>query len=137
MQISQDGDRVSRRGERGNSEPFEFDCGDDYLRRRIEDLSSEDPERVLRAQLYRQPGGYACSTPEIDAMVDLACAVDGVAGAQLAGAGLGGCIMILARRENVPDVCEALADGYYRPRDLEPEAIPCIPVEGAGLVEFG
>jgi galactokinase len=99
-------------------------------------LASEDPDRVLRAQLFMQPGAYACSTPEIDHMVDLACAVPGVAGAQLAGAGLGGCIMILAREEAVPDVRKALTAGYYRPRALESAAIPCITVEGAGLAEF-
>ena len=49
-----------------------------------------------------QPGAYACSTPEIDEMIDIAAAVPGVAGAQLAGAGLGGCIMILAHEHSVP-----------------------------------
>ena len=60
----------------------------------------------------------------------------GVVGAQLAGAGLGGCIMILAHHQSVPTVRKALAAGYYRPRGLEPAAIPCITVEGAGLAEF-
>ena len=83
-----------------------------------------------------QPGAYACSTPEIDQMVDIACSVPGVAGRQIAGAGLGGCIMILAHEGRVAAVRKALAAGYYRPRGLEPAAIPCITVEGAGLAEF-
>jgi galactokinase len=106
------------------------------LNRLISDLASESPDRVLQAQLFMQPGAYGCSTPEIDEMVDLASAVPGVVGAQLAGAGLGGCIMILARNEAVPQVRKALAAGYYRPRDLEPAAIPCRTVEGAGLADF-
>jgi N-acetylgalactosamine kinase len=68
-------------------------------------------------------------------MVDIACRVPGVAGAQIAGAGLGGCIMVLARKDAVSAVRKALARHYYRPRSLQPAAMPCITVEGAGLVE--
>ncbi len=136
MQVSHDGDRVSRPGPDGAYQPVENDCSDEYLHRRIADLGSEDPQRVLGAQLYMQPGLYACSTPEIDQMVDIASSVPGVAGAQIAGAGLGGCIMVLARRESVAAVRKALARHYYRPRNLESASIPCITVEGAGLAEF-
>ena len=69
-------------------------------------------------------------------MVDVAISVPGVAGAQIAGAGLGGCIMILARHQSVAAVRKALAARYYRPHDLEPAAMPCVAVEGAGLAEF-
>lgn len=136
MKISHDGDRVSRPGSDGRYEPVEVDSSDEYLDRLIADLASEDPQRVTRAQLFMQPGAYACSTPEIDEMVDIACAVPGVAGAQLAGAGLGGCIMILAREDAVADVRRALTSRYYRRHDLDPAAIPCITIEGAGLAEF-
>jgi len=136
MSISHDGDRVARPGADGAYQPIHNDCSDACLNGLIADLASEDPQRVLRAQLYMQPGAYACSTPEIDQMVDIAASVPGVAGAQLAGAGLGGCIMILVRQENVEHVRRALAARYYRPRDLPPAAIPCITVEGAGLAEF-
>jgi hypothetical protein len=44
--------------------------------------------------------------------------------------------MILAREDAVPPVRKALAGRYYRPRGLEPAAIPCITVEGAGLADF-
>ena len=46
--------------------------------------TSEDPDRAEEAQLYLQPGSYGCSTPDIDRMVDLACSVEGVVGAQIA-----------------------------------------------------
>ena len=136
MNISHDGDRVSRPGPDGTYRRTPTDCGDEYLQRLLGDLASENPQRVLRAQLCMQPGAYACSTPEIDQMVDIATTVPGVAGAQIAGAGLGGCVMVLVRHEGVAAVRRALAQGYYRPRGLEPAAIPCVVVEGAGLVEF-
>ncbi len=136
MKISHDGDRVSRPGPDGSYQRLAANCDDEYIQRLLSDLSSENPQRVLRAQLCMQPGGYACSTPEIDQMVDIASAVPGVAGTQIAGAGLGGCIMVLVRQESVAALRKALASNYYRPRDLEPAAIPCVAVEGAGLVEF-
>jgi galactokinase len=83
-----------------------------------------------------QPGSYACSTPQIDQMVDIACSIPGVAGAQIAGAGLGGCIMILSRKDAVYAVIETLISRYYKPNRLKPAVIPCITVEGAGLAQF-
>jgi N-acetylgalactosamine kinase len=69
-------------------------------------------------------------------MVDIASAVPGVVGAQIAGAGLGGCVMILARRDAVDAIRKALAAGYYRPAGLKPATLPCIATDGAGLAEF-
>ena len=136
MKASHDGDRVSALAADGAYRELGESCTDEYLGGLLRDLASEDPDRVLRAQLYMQPGGYACSTPEIDRMVDVAGAVPGVAGAQIAGAGLGGCIMILAARDAVEAVHKALVKHYYRPMRLKPAVFPCIAVEGAGLVEF-
>ncbi|MBN2476993.1 MAG: NTP transferase domain-containing protein [Pirellulales bacterium] len=136
MKISHDGDRVSRPSGDGKYRPAKTQCSDEYLQGLISDLAGEDPQRVLKAQLYLQPGAYACSTPEIDQMVDIASAVPGVAGAQIAGAGLGGCIMILARHDSVEAVRKALVKHYYRPARLKPAVLPCITVEGAGLAEF-
>jgi len=136
MKISHDGDRVSRPGPDGVYRPTINDCSDECLEQLVADLGSETPQRVFRAQLFMQPGAYACSTPEIDQMVDIASSVPGVVGAQIAGAGLGGCIMILVRDESVAAVRRALAVRYYRAGGLEPAAIPCTAVEGAGLAEF-
>jgi hypothetical protein len=136
MRVSHDGDRVSRPGHNGAYCPWEEDPSDEYLNRLIRDLAGEDPEKVFKAQLYMQPGSYACSTPEIDQMVDVAVSVPGVAGAQIAGAGLGGSIMILAREDRVEAVRRALIKHYYRPAGLKPAVIPSSAVEGAGLVEF-
>ena len=127
---------MCRRGRDGGYHPIEDYCTDECLHQLINDLASEDPDRVLRAQLQMQPGCYACSTPEIDRMTDIVAAVPGVAGAQIAGAGLGGCIMVLARHESVDSVRKALVREYYRPAGLKPAVIPCIGVEGAGLVDF-
>jgi hypothetical protein len=136
MMISHDGDRVSITEDDHSYTQLNDPYTDDYLNKLISDLASENPGKVLQAQLYMQPGGYACSTPEIDRMVDLAMKVPGVVGVQLAGAGLGGCVMILAEKESVEGITLTLKKNYYDPAELEPEIINCVTVEGAGLIDF-
>ena len=126
MNVSHDGDRVTA----PSGVPFEAPTDDAMLRARIENLQSEDPDRVLAAQLYMQPGSYACSTPEIDRMVDIALATPGVLGAQLSGAGLGGCMMILAKQDATERVIERMNEAYYEPNDLEPGALAFAPIAG-------
>ncbi len=127
MNISHDGDRVVDE----TGAPFDASLGDTQIRERIDDLQSEDPERVRAAQLYAQPGGYACSTPEIDRMIGIALATPGVLGAQLAGAGLGGCMMVLARKDAAEIVVQRMQENYYTPNELEPAAAAFVPIAGS------
>jgi len=136
MKVSHDGDRVRRADAHGSYISFEQPCDDEYLNGLIGDLASRDRNRVSKAQLLLQPGSYGCSTVEIDRMVDIACSVPGVVGAQIAGAGLGGCIMVLARKDAVETLSNALIESYYARENLDPEIIPCITAEGAGFAEF-
>ncbi|MBI4557676.1 MAG: NTP transferase domain-containing protein [Candidatus Hydrogenedentes bacterium] len=133
MNISHDGDRIVH----ADGGPFAVDVSDVALRGRIEDLQSEDPERVFRAQLYAQPGVYACSTPEIDQMVEIALATPGVLGAQLSGAGLGGCMMVLVRTEAADEVVRRMSQMYYEPRGLEPGAAAFTPIAGCNALALG
>jgi len=128
MNVSHNGDRVaSSLGGWPWSEgmPYEDDDMGEVVRR------CRDGET-----LADQPGAYACSTPRIDAMVDLALNVPGVLGAQLSGAGLGGCMMALMRDTAVEAVTNALNRGYYAPRSLEPRVIVCRPVAGCGRLHL-
>ncbi|HIQ06181.1 MAG TPA: galactokinase [Anaerolineae bacterium] len=134
MRISHDGDRVVRYDALWKPHPWTADVSTEQLWQLVEDLESGDPDRVLRAQLYQQPGGYACSAPEIDLMVDVALRTPGVLGAQLAGAGLGGCMMALVEDEAIPLLRESLTRLYYEPRGLEPAVSVCVPVTGSGVL---
>ncbi len=133
MRLSHDGDRVVDYRS-GRAIPFEPSYTDRQLERLGRDAASEDPARRARAALWAQPGRYACSTPQIDYMVDLVSAQEGVVGAQLAGAGLGGCCMILVRTDALPRVLSALRRGYYRVHRLGFDVGVCKPVAGSGLV---
>jgi N-acetylgalactosamine kinase len=67
-------------------------------------------------------------------MVDISSAVPGVAGAQLAGAGLGGCMMVLARVDAVDALRAELTAKYYQPAGRPPRILLCRPVAGAGIL---
>ncbi len=135
MAVSHNGDRVARLDPRsGRMVPYDWHTSDETLRGLVADLSSEEIDRVQRAQLCNQPGGYACSAPEIDRMVDLAREVPGVLGAQLSGAGLGGCMMALVRADAVARLRRKLAREFYRPRGQRPDVTVSSPIEGSGLL---
>ncbi|MFM8583196.1 MAG: hypothetical protein ACKOFW_17095, partial [Planctomycetaceae bacterium] len=88
------------------------------------------------ARLERQPGAYRASTEEVDTLVDLANAVPGVLGAQIAGAGLGGCAMILAENDAVSALCDRLHRAYYDARGLPRSVLVCRASAGSGLIDI-
>ena len=120
MNISHDGDRVTAlvAGERV-----------DWRSRFDRDLLDKEPG----AKVHLQPGGYRVSTPEIDELVDLALATEGVLGARLTGAGYGGCVAVLAHESAVAGLLERLERGYYGPRGWERRAEVCRPVQGCSF----
>jgi N-acetylgalactosamine kinase len=105
------------------------------LRRLIADLESGEPDRMEAARIWRQPGGYMVSCPEADELVDSALAVDGVAGARLVGAGMGGCVAIVARRDRVDDLVATVRSEYYEAREMAPDIEVFAPIGGAGILE--
>jgi len=129
MNVSHDGDR--RATWNGGPAPFESHATDERMRSLIERAGRLDPLAQSGAALWQQPGSYGCSLPEIDRMVDLALACEGVLGAQLSGAGLGGGIMVLARGDAVEGVRGALETGYYAPEGIEPREFVCRASQGS------
>ncbi|HID12131.1 MAG TPA: hypothetical protein EYP17_12685 [Candidatus Latescibacteria bacterium] len=133
MYISHDGDRVVAY-EDGRPRPWSCPATDEYLDRLISDCRSPDSLRRERAMLRYQPGGYRCSTEELDLIVDLCKGVSGVVGAGLTGAGLGGVVLALVEEGAEGRLCEALEEGYYRPRGLPTTVEVCRSVGGACIV---
>ena len=78
-------------------------------------------------------GAYACSTPRIDALCDLLDAAPGVYGAQLVGAGLGGCVVALVEKAKAESVLALLGREYYAKNGLPPAAFVCVPSAGSGV----
>ncbi len=70
---------------------------------------------------------FGISSPELDALVEIAAGVDGVIGARLTGAGFGGCTINLVHRAAVPALRAAVMRDYpartgLAPRVFEVEA---------------
>lgn len=132
MNISHDGDRVVTWDKGGDSWPFEVDYGDHAMEKLIALAKSGASE----AHLAMQPGAYSCSSPQIDGMVDIALSVKGVLGAQILGAGLGGCMLAFAHKDAHDPFERAMIRHYYEPRGLEPDMFACYPIAGSGAASF-
>lgn len=129
MNLSHDGDRVTR-VVNGRRMSINNGYPDERIDALIADLESGDPSRIERARLWRQPGGYSVSLPEVDELVDIALATPGVMGAGLVGAGMGGCIVAVVESGQAGVLIENMAREYYRPRNLPPGAEVIAPVGG-------
>jgi galactokinase len=118
ISISHDGDRVTKLVD-GERVPTDNTYPDERIDALISDLESGNPQRMSRARLWRQGGGYNVSVPDLDMLVDIALATPGVVGAGLVGAGMGGSIVVVVKDGYAQQVIDNLAEYYYRPRKLE------------------
>ena len=105
MKISHDGDRISGIPAEKKGTGLEYECG-----------------------------AYACSTQRIDALCDLMNSTDGVLGSQLAGAGLGGCVLILVENDKAESVLKRLNEEFYDRLNLPHSAFICKPSEGSKVI---
>jgi mevalonate kinase len=102
---------------------------DDELNRLIRCAEKNGPAAALEIQ----SGAYACSTENVDELVDLCDSVEGCLGSQILGAGMGGCIMALVKSEAEELVTQKLLTDYYEPRELPGDVWSVIPGEGASV----
>ena len=76
---------------------------------------------------------YEVSSPELDALVEIAAAVPGVAATRMTGAGFGGCTVNLVRREAVDALARAVLAEYPDRTGLTPRVLAVEPAAGAGV----
>ena len=74
---------------------------------------------------------YEVSSPELDALVDLAIVQPGCTGARLTGAGFGGCAIALAEAGSVERVMSSVEAGYDERTGRSTTAFVCQPTDGA------
>jgi N-acetylgalactosamine kinase len=129
MNASHNGDRVVKHAE-GRPIPIDSSYPDERLHALIRAIESGDPAVTEQARLWRQPGGYSVSIPEVDALADIALATPGVVGAGLVGAGMGGCIVAAVESGQARRLIENMAEQYYGPRNLPVAAEEVTPVGG-------
>ena len=78
-----------------------------------------------------QRDDFACSTAEIDFLVDTAAQLPGCFGARMPGGGFGGCTVNLVRTEEKERFMESLKQAYEAKFNLHAETFVCEPVDGA------
>jgi galactokinase len=76
---------------------------------------------------------YEVSSPDLDALVDIAHHTPGVLGARLTGAGFGGCAVALATADQAAHATAAIVDRYRRTTGRPGSAWVCEPSQGTHL----
>ena len=77
---------------------------------------------------------YECSCAELDLLVELARAVEGVYGARMTGGGFGGCTVSLVRADAVPYFERSIAAAYRAATGKQPQIFVCAPSDGVAEV---
>ena len=78
---------------------------------------------------------YNVSSPDLDALVEIASDVPGVIGARMTGAGFGGCTVNLVRDDAIEPLREAVTTEFPKRAGREPGFYVVDAVNGAGLVK--
>jgi galactokinase len=112
---------------------------DERVGRTVEALAAGDLEAVgllLAASHESLRELYEVSSPELDAMVEIARAVPGVVGARMTGAGFGGCTVNLVTDDAVDALRAAVLERYAALTGLTPRVWATRAVAGAGSVAW-
>ena len=136
IKTSHDGDRVSKFASDGKRLPW--DTGWSSSDERIDELLKMIDEGYLEeAQLYWQPGGFERSIPPIDHLCDIVdYFMEGEAEGQIIGAGLGGDVLILARKRDVNKLREILREKYFRFYGVKEEITIVSPGQRASIFKL-
>jgi galactokinase len=71
------------------------------------------------------------STPELDALVEISCAQEGVYGARLTGGGFGGAIVALVIMDSIEKIAKAVEAEYFEKTGHNGKAYRCLIGDGA------
>jgi galactokinase len=77
---------------------------------------------------------FEVSSPELDAMVEIAAATPGVVAARMTGAGFGGCTVNLVRRDSVDGFRAAIEREYPERTGRDPRVFAVTAANGAGTM---
>jgi galactokinase len=77
---------------------------------------------------------FEVSSPELDALVEIAASTDGVVAARMTGAGFGGSTVNLVRRDRVAAFRDAIEHDYPVRTGLRPMVLEVDAVDGAGFM---
>jgi galactokinase len=80
---------------------------------------------------------FEVSSPQLDALVEIATSTPGVVGARMTGAGFGGSIVAIAERDAIGQLRQAIADEYPTGTGRRATLHVVEPADGAGTIDVG
>ena len=86
---------------------------------------------LMRASHRSMRDDFEISTPELDAMVEIAAGVDGTIGARMTGGGFGGCTVNLVRADRAAAFTALVGERYLAATGRVPEIHVCVASDGA------
>ena len=129
MKISHNGDRVMSYNNELKAKPYQLTYSKTY----IDYLLKEKRNQKEKWNFKEIPGRYRCSIKQIDFLVDICHQNEGVLGAQIVGAGLGGSCIALARKSYIKPLTKKLKRKYQTQFNLQCEVYLLKPVEKFSL----
>jgi galactokinase len=99
----------------------------DYLKRHDAVALGE----LMRESHRSSMENFENSTPELDALVEISCAQEGVYGARLTGGGFGGAIVALVSLSAIDDIAKSVAAEYFERTGHNGKAYKCLIGDGA------
>jgi galactokinase len=78
---------------------------------------------------------YEIGAPSMDAMMDAMINAPGVVGARQAGAGFGGCMVAIVRREQAQAFAESTRNRYLATTGIQADVYAVRGAEGAGVID--
>lgn len=109
------------------------------VRSAVESLKAGKLERfgeLMNASHRSLADDYEVSCTELDVMAEMLQGMEGVAGAKMTGAGFGGAVVALVRRDRLDAVRQALTTGFDRRFGREPDLLVCRPGPGFHRVDL-
>jgi galactokinase len=91
--------------------------------------------KLMRESHRSSIENFENSTPELDALVEIACAQEGVYGARLTGGGFGGAIVSLVDLDAIDRVAKTVEAEYFEQTGHNGKAYKCLIGDGAILHE--
>jgi galactokinase len=101
-------------------------------------FAARDLERAGRLMMHSHASLrdlYEVSSPELDALVELAILQPGCTGARLTGAGFGGCVIALVEAGSIERVMSSVEAGYEERTGRSTTAFACLPSAAAQVIE--
>jgi galactokinase len=99
----------------------------DYLKRHDAVALGE----LMRESHRSSMENFENSTPELDALVEISCAQEGVYGARLTGGGFGGAIVALVSLSAIDDIAKSVEAEYFERTGHNGKAYKCLIGDGA------